>query len=198
MLTLPKKDVDNPTAGGGNLFPAGKYLFTILTPTNERVRLTPYDELPEFMTTDINSFTTPPSKQVPWFFGDREETSVWLGKAEPADDETEDVGEKIFFQSFVTADGTIGIHDLEIDANGEGTAIRVKKNLALYFNFADALGATYEADDGGVAISDDFCEMLQNGDFDDQTIIATIEHRTKRQGKNKGQEYHLLTGFTAV
>jgi len=136
---------------------------------------------------------------VPWFLGDREETSVWLGKAQPADDDSPDVGEKIFFHSIVTADGSVGIHDLETEPNGEGTSIRVKKNLAMFFNLARALGATYDGDDGGEAISDDFCEMLQNGDFDDQTIIATIEHRTRgKQSKRAGEMYHVLTGFQAV
>jgi len=194
MLTRPRSAVENPAGGGGNLFPEGTFLFTILTPTNERVRITPVDELPEFMTSDINQFNN--EKQLPWFTGDREETNIWLGKAEPVDD-SPDVGEQIFFQSFVTADGEHTINSLEAEPNGEGAKITFNNNLDLYFNLADALGATYDADDG-VAVSDDFCDMLQAGDFDDQQIIATIEHRAKKRGKNKGQEYHVLTGFTAA
>ena len=140
---------------------------------------------------------TPPTPQVPWFTGDREETNVWLGKAVPVDDDSPDVGEKIFFQSFVTADGEVGINDLETESNGEGAKIRFNNNLDLFFNLADALGATYDADDG-VAIADDFCDMLKGGDFDDQEVVVTIEHRTKKRGKNAGVAYHVVTGFMAV
>ena len=52
MLTRPRSKVEAPMAGGDNLFPEGTYLFTMMKPTNERVRTTPHDELPEFMTDD--------------------------------------------------------------------------------------------------------------------------------------------------
>jgi len=195
MLTRTRKEVDNPGGSGGNLFPAGTYRFKILTPTNERVRLTEHNELPEFMTSDVNSFTQ--KEQIPWFLGDREETNVWLGEAEPIGEDSPDVGDKIFFQSFITADGEVGINDLEEEMNGEGQRIRWGNNLDLYFNLAKALGATYDKD-GAVAVSEDFCGMLQNGDFDDTEVIATIEHRVKKRGANKGDEYHVLTKFQAV
>ena len=195
MLTRARKDVDNPGGGGGNLFPAGTYRFKLLTPTNERVRITEHSELPEFMTSDVNSFTQ--KEQTPWFLGDREETNVWLGEAEPIDEDSPDVGSKIFFQSFITADGEVGINDLEEEMNGEGQRIRWSNNLDLYFNLADVLGAAYE-EDGAVAVSEDFCEMLQSGDFDGREVIATIEHRTKKRGDNKGDKYHVLTKFQAT
>jgi len=195
MLTRTRKEVDNPGGSGGNLFPAGTFKFKILTPTNERVRLTEYSELPEFMTSEVNSFTQ--KEQIPWFMGDREETNVWLGEAEPIDEDSPDVGDKIFFQSFITADGEVGINDLEEEMNGEGQRIRWGNNLDLYFNLADALGATYD-EDGAVSVSADFCGMLQNGDFDDTEVIATIEHRVKKRGANKGDEYHVLTKFQSV
>ena len=194
MVTRPRSKVDKPIQSD-NLLPEGTLLFKILTPTNERVRVIPHDELPEFMTSDVNSFSN--KEQVPHFTGDAEETNVWLGQASPADDESPDVGDKIFFQSFVTADGPIKINDLEQEPDGEGQKIRWSKNLDLFFNLADALGATYD-ESGEVAISEDFCEMLQSGDFDDKEVIATIEHYIVKKGPNAGDERHRLIGFQAV
>jgi len=213
MLARPKKSIQNPSAGGSNnIFPAGTYLFTMLTPTNDRVRITTYDELNEigdwkdsvghgFMTSDTNRYNG--EKQTPWFTGDSEQTSIWLGNATPADDDSPDVGERKFFQSFITADGDVGINDLEEESNGEGSAIRQENkksanNVDLFYNLADALGATYENDNGDCLVSDDFCEMLQGGEFDDRQVIATIENFSVTMGPNKGQEKHRLVEFQAV
>jgi len=210
MLTRTIKQVDNPGSGGGDtLFPEGTFEFKLVEPTegNDRVNVTHYDELRErgnwkdssghgFLTSDENQFTG--KEQTPWFLGDKEETNVWLEIVEPIDENSPEVAEgKIFFQSFITADGEIGINDLEEEMNGEGQRIRWSTNLDLYFNLAKALGATY-IKDGAVAVSEDFCGMLQSDDFDGRKVIATIEHRTKKRGANKGDEYHVLTKFQAV
>jgi len=209
MLTMTRKEIDNPSSGGDNLFPEGTFIFQLVEPTegNDRVNVTLYDELRErgnwkdssghgFLTSDQNQFTG--KEQTPWFLGDKEETNVWLEIVEPVDEGSPEVAEgKIFFQSFITADGDIGINDLEEEMNGEGQRIRWSTNLKLYFNLADALGATYD-ENGAWSVSEDFCEMLQKGDFDTRKVIATIEHRTTKRGKNKGDEYHVLTKFQAV
>jgi len=198
MLELTRTEVDKPVGGGGDLFPEGKWLFNIIKPTTERVKVTPHAELPGFMTSDVNTFNPEkPVPQIPHFLGDAEETSVWLQAVEAVDDDSPDVGSKVFFHSIITADGDVGIHDLENEPNGEGQKIRWKNNLNLFFNLADALGATYDGE-VGVAISDDFCSMLQNGDFDNQQVVAEIEHYKLRAGPNKGSMRHRLKGFTAV
>ena len=206
MLERTKKQVDKPGASRGNAFPAGTFLGQLITPKNrsgdiERVRLTPHDEIPEFMTSAVNTYTQEP--QTPWLTGDMEQTNVWLGELEPVDDDSPDVGDRIFFHSFITADGEVGINDLQEDSNGEGSAIRQENkktadNIDLFYNLAGALGATYESDKGAILVSEDFCSMLQSGEFETQKVIFTVENFTQTMGANKGEVKHKLVGFEAV
>jgi len=194
MLKVPRSVVDNPNAGGSSLFPAGTFMFTIQTPTNDRVQCTTFEHLPDWATATRNEMG---EDITPGFTGDREQTSVWLGDAEVLHGDAMP-GARKFFQSFITADGDVTLNDLEEESNGEGSQIRSYKNVGLYASLAEALGAVIEEGDDEVGVAPEFLDMLRSNAYDDQQVIATVEHYKLRGGPNKGDMRHRISGFEAA
>lgn len=177
-LKVLKQQAETPVqAQGSRLFPKGVWKFEILKPTGERTRATP-----DFM---HNADTTPEDKS-PRVAGETGEIlSVWLGNAEAVGEGQDNPGKQIFFQDFVIRDGLVEIMELDTEAPGEA-GWQIQRDARLLANLAIALGATTESGDY-IEIAGNFVQMLQDGDFDGQAVIAEVRHtpwNNKKSGKS--------------
>lgn len=176
-LQILKSRAEQPVGGGDRPFPAGVFTFTLLEPTQDRVRTRPRAELPDFL-------TQPSAKGNVAVTGDHQTTlTVWLGEAEPLDG-AEDPGNQIFFQEFTVEDGDVSIDDVAEEEQGEGYRIRIDSSL--YANLAMALGA-YSEEGDYIEVASNFREMLEAGAFDGQQVVAEVRHRKykTRDGEEK-------------
>ena len=191
-LRVPRSQAENPAAGNNDLFPEGTFVFEIVTPTTEdmRVRVQSFDELPEWMTTEPEwggpSFAT----------GDLTQLNVWLQNRGIVEGET-DPGEQIFFQQFTIQDGQMAINQVDLDEqNGEGTAIR--RDARLWAGLNLALGAVeIEVEDGEeyVVPAPNAAEIHLAGGFDTRTVIGEVVHK---QNKAKTKTYARIARFEEV
>ena len=191
-LRVPLTEVENPQQGGNNLFPAGTFVFEIVPPTDEamRIRQQTFDELPEWMTTE------PSWGGSTYATGDLTELNVWLQARSTVKAET-DPGEQIFFQTFVIADGTTPIADVNLEQeNGEGTAIRRDARLWAGLNLALA-AVTIEEEDGTefVVPAPNAAQLHTSGAFDGKQVIAEVVHR---QNRDKTKTYARIVRFEAL
>ena len=192
-LKVLKQQAEAPVgAGGDRVFPKGLWKFTLLKPTKERTRPTP-----DFM---HNADTTPKDKSPRVAGNDGEILSIWLGNAEPMRPEQGQPGQQIFFQDFIIRDGDTKIDDLDVD--NPGTAgWQIQRDARLIANLAIALGATTEVSEGDktyVELADNFVELLQNGTFDGQAVVAEVAHRAWESKAGKKGVEALITGFTTA
>ena len=196
-LRVPRTEAENPQAGGNNLFPVGTYVFEIVTPTTEemRLRVQTRDELPDFLTR-IPDWGTEAEDALTT--GDITQLTVWFQSKGAASDTNEtDPGDQIFFQTFIVQDGSTPIADVNLDeSNGEGRGIR--RDARLWAGLQLALGAiTLEEEDGKefVVPAPNSVALHSSGAFDGKQVIAEVAHRT---AKASGNDYHLITRFEAL
>jgi len=180
-LKVLKQQAETPVQSGSRKFPKGIWKFEILTPTGDRTRPTP-----EFM---HNADTTPEDKS-PRVAGETGEIlSLWLGNAEPLAEGQDNPGKQIFFQDFVIRDGLTEIMELDVDAPGSA-GWQIQRDARLLANLAIVLGATTEISEGDqtyVALAENFVEMLKDGEFDGQYVVAEVKHsawQNKKSGKS--------------
>lgn len=178
-LKVLKQQAETPVQSGDRKFPKGIWLFEILQPTKERTRPTP-DFMHNAEATAEQNAKLPEDKQKsPRVAGDTGLIlSLWLGNAEPKGEGQDNPGKQIFFQDFVIRDGDIDIMDLDPDAPGEA-GWQIQRDARLLANLAIALGATTEVSEGDqtyVELAGNFVEMLQDGDFDGQKVVAEVQH----------------------
>ena len=184
-LRVPRQEAENPQPSGNDLFPAGTFVFEIVPPTDEdmRIRQQSFDELPDWMTTE------PDWGGTSYATGDLTELNVWLQQRAVVASDV-DPGEQIFFQRFVVVDGSIPIADVNLDQeNGEGTAIR--RDARLWAGLNLALNAVSIEEEDGVEFvvpAPNATQLHTSGAFDGKQVIAEVMHRwNKAKTKERAQ-----------
>lgn len=200
-LKVLKQQAETPVQQqGSRLFPKGIWRFELLKPTGDRCRPTP-----DFMhnaeeTAAANSKLPEDKQKSPRIAGDTGEIlSIWLGNAEAQAEGQDDPGRQIFFQDFVIRDGLLEIMELDVDAPGNA-GWQIQRDARLLANLAIALGATVDVTEGDqtyVSVADNFVQMLQDGEFDGQHVVAEVQHQPwKNKQSGKSGVNVLITQFT--
>lgn len=180
-LKVLKQQAEQPVGSGNKEFPKGTWKFTIQTPTGERTRPTP-----DFM---HNADAVNGDKLARVAGETGEILSLWLGEAEALEKGQDDPGKQIFFQDFVIKDGEYRIDEVDVE-DPHGVGWQILRDARLLSNLAIALGATTEVEEGEdtfTVAAENFVDMLLDGDFDGQQVIAKVRHRpwkSKATGKS--------------
>lgn len=178
-LKVLKQQAETPVGGNNRPFPKGVYKFEILAPTGSRTRPTP-----DFMHNADSA-----GDKLPRMAGDDGAIlAVWLGKAQSLAAGQQDAGNQILFVDFIVRDGDTDINDLDVENPGE-VGWQILRDARLLVNLAIALGATTDVVEGGetyVVPADNFVDLLKEGAFDGQYVVADIGHRnwTSKAGKS--------------
>ena len=203
-LKILKQQAEAPVGSGNKAFPKGTWKFTILNPADynrERCRPTP-----EFMhnaeETAAQNVKLPENKQkTPRIAAETGEIlSIWLGNADAMLPGQDSAGDQKFFQDFVIKDGDIDIGSLDVD-NPNGAGWQIQRDARLLANLAIALGATVEVTQGDkvyVELADNFVDLLKDGAFDGQQVVAEISHRAWESASGKKGIEASIIAFSAV